>query len=191
MLSDMVPERSAHWLRGREAKQTETGINVPDEVGEVADKIIKMAALEQEGKFKTDHENDVLTHSLGNPEHPGRVEFILIIFSNARTCTCRVYTYHFSNAHSSRSCTGHLIQVDQERWIRTGVGTNLQVTTPIQGTDEGLEFFHDLEFFNDLYSLDLSFFQTLAHADYFKEEAKQDFARMMSEILSNPPPEVL
>jgi len=53
------------------------------------------------------------------------------------------------------------------------------------------EFFHDLEFFNDLYSLDLSFFQTLAHADYFKEEAKQDFARMMSEILSNPPPEVL
>ena len=76
----MVPERSAHWLRGREAKQTETGINVPDEVGEVADKIIKMAALEQEGKFKTDHENDVLTHSLGNPEHPGRVEFILIIF---------------------------------------------------------------------------------------------------------------
>jgi len=31
----------------------------------------------------------------------------------------------------------------------------------------------------------------LAHADYFKEEAKQDFARMMSEILSNPPPEVL
>ena len=53
---------------------------MPDEVGEVADKIIKMAALEQEGKFKTDHENDVLTHSLGNPEHPGRVEFILIIF---------------------------------------------------------------------------------------------------------------
>ena len=32
---------------------------------------------------------------------------------------------------------------------------------------------------------------TLAHADYFKDEAKQDFQKMMADILANPPPELL
>jgi len=72
-LTDIVPERSANWLRVRKANTKSDEMSCPDEIREVADKVLEASKLEKKGAFKSQRERDILTHALGNPEHPGRV----------------------------------------------------------------------------------------------------------------------
>jgi len=132
VLTDMVSARGARWLKGRQAKVTPEGVKVPSVVSEVAKKMMEVRALELEGKFKADRENDDLTHSLGNPEHPGRVRGV-----------------------SSKISWKH------------GFGPQWE------GIYKSRQRYKE------------------AMRNYFQEQAKKDFAKMMSDMLSNPPPQVL
>lgn len=77
VLSELVGERPANWMRARKPNETETGLSFDDPMVEEASRsILAVAAKQREGNFKPRREKDVLTVALGNPEHPGRVRGI-------------------------------------------------------------------------------------------------------------------
>jgi hypothetical protein len=74
MLSKQLGERTTNWIRARKPRETEVGVSFDDpNVEEAAKNIYAMAAKQSQGSFKPQRDRDILTASLGNPEHPGRV----------------------------------------------------------------------------------------------------------------------
>jgi len=51
-LIDILPERSANWLRARKANTKSDEMSCPDEIREVADKVLEASKLEKKGTFK-------------------------------------------------------------------------------------------------------------------------------------------
>jgi hypothetical protein len=73
-LSEQLGERTTNWIRARNPRETEAGLSFDDpNVKEVVKNIYAMAAKQSQGSFKPQRERDILTASLGNPEHPGHV----------------------------------------------------------------------------------------------------------------------
>ena len=52
-LTDIVPDRSANWLRARNANTESDEMSCPHEIREVADKILEASNLEKKGVFKS------------------------------------------------------------------------------------------------------------------------------------------
>ena len=65
-LTDIVPERSANWLRARKANTESDEISCPNEIKPVAEKVLEATNLEKTGAFKSQRERDSLSHALGN-----------------------------------------------------------------------------------------------------------------------------
>jgi hypothetical protein len=76
-LSEQLGERTTNWIRAQKPRETDTGVSFDDPMlDEAAKSIFAMAAKQHEGLFQPQRERDILTASLGNPEHPGRVRGI-------------------------------------------------------------------------------------------------------------------
>jgi len=52
-LTDIVPERSANWLHARKANTESDEMSCPNEIREVANKILEASKMEKKGAFNS------------------------------------------------------------------------------------------------------------------------------------------